>query len=355
MDERDFEFSVIVPVYNAIGTLPVAVASVLNQGEDVEVVLVDDGSAQETARLCKELAAQHTRIQLIQKPNGGSLSARLAGVRAAKGAYILFLDADDIYFENAFSQFRKDIEATSADMYLYDYLMDCDKGARQRNVKPIESEKTQLFTEKNMHPVYDAFMRGPLNTMCATVYCAEILQATLVLEGMPKMRVSEDRLQKLFAVKAAKKVLYTPYTCYHYKWYSTSQYETARCNKFIESLYQDYRTVWSYERGAYADFKLSQEEILIHDTKKINRIVSIVESLLALKSEEYEKEKKRNYLNYLRNDEIFKILVTSDAIKKVRLYGRVIIKLSTHGHLGLLTAFYRLRMAIKNLNKKSVP
>ncbi len=88
--------SIIVPVYRSRDTLERCVESLRNQTEeDLEILLVDDGSPDGSGEICKELAGQDARIRVIQKENGGVSSARNAGIREAKGAYLIFTDSDD--------------------------------------------------------------------------------------------------------------------------------------------------------------------------------------------------------------------------------------------------------------------
>ena len=88
--------SVIVPVYNAAATLEKCAASVLDQApEAAELILVDDGSADDSPALCDRLAAQDGRVRVIHQKNGGASAARNAGLAAAKGRYVQFVDADD--------------------------------------------------------------------------------------------------------------------------------------------------------------------------------------------------------------------------------------------------------------------
>ena len=88
--------SVIVPIYNAEKTLRRCVDSIMEQSfKDFELILVDDGSKDQSASTCEEYAAKHTFIKAIHKENGGVSSARNCGLRAAEGKYIVFVDADD--------------------------------------------------------------------------------------------------------------------------------------------------------------------------------------------------------------------------------------------------------------------
>ena len=91
-------FSVIVPVYNTEKYLNQCVEGVLNQTLcDIEVILVDDGSTDNSPKICDAYARQDTRIKVIHKENGGLSSARNAGLDVAIGQYIVFIDSDDFY------------------------------------------------------------------------------------------------------------------------------------------------------------------------------------------------------------------------------------------------------------------
>ncbi len=88
--------SVIVPVYNAAPFLADCVGSLLAQAfSPLEIILVDDGSTDGSGDMCDSFASAHGEIRVIHKPNGGLSDARNAGLDAARGRYIVFVDADD--------------------------------------------------------------------------------------------------------------------------------------------------------------------------------------------------------------------------------------------------------------------
>jgi glycosyltransferase involved in cell wall biosynthesis len=90
--------SVIIPAYNEAATLERTISSALNQTHsDLEVLVVDDGSTDETALIAQRMAALDCRVKLLQKPNGGLVSARNHGIAHAQGEFIAPLDADDIW------------------------------------------------------------------------------------------------------------------------------------------------------------------------------------------------------------------------------------------------------------------
>ena len=88
--------SIITPCYNSASYIRNTIASVQSQSlTDWEMIVVDDGSTDDSADIIKQLSAQDPRIKLVQKENGGSASARKLGLSLAQGEYIQFLDADD--------------------------------------------------------------------------------------------------------------------------------------------------------------------------------------------------------------------------------------------------------------------
>lgn len=94
--KEEILISVIVPVYNIMDCLERCVKSICAQTwENLEILLVDDGSTDGTGELCDRLAQKDERIRVFHKENGGSSSARNLGIREARGAWLGFVDSDD--------------------------------------------------------------------------------------------------------------------------------------------------------------------------------------------------------------------------------------------------------------------
>jgi glycosyltransferase involved in cell wall biosynthesis len=94
--------STIIPCYNHAALLARAVESAAARADDLrrEIIIVDDGSTDDTPQVCAELARRHPEVRVVRKANGGLCSARNAGIRAASGGLLHFLDADD-YIDSA--------------------------------------------------------------------------------------------------------------------------------------------------------------------------------------------------------------------------------------------------------------
>lgn len=90
--------SVVVPAYNALGTVEATIRSVLGQTmDDLELVVIDDGSTDGSAELAEELAAGDSRMHVFRQANGGTAAARNAGIARATGEFVSFLDNDDLW------------------------------------------------------------------------------------------------------------------------------------------------------------------------------------------------------------------------------------------------------------------
>ena len=115
------KLSIIIPVYNVEQYLESCVKSVITQTyQDLQVILVDDGSIDSSGALCDQLAKQDTRIQVIHKPNGGLSDARNAGLKVATGDYVAFLDSDDVYLlQDGIEQMMHVVAKDKPDLLLF--------------------------------------------------------------------------------------------------------------------------------------------------------------------------------------------------------------------------------------------
>lgn len=96
--------SVIIPVYNVEAYLERCVRSVLDQSySHLEILLIDDGSTDNSSSLCDSLALTDSRIIVFHKENGGLSSARNMGLEAANGDYLVYVDSDDLILDRSTS------------------------------------------------------------------------------------------------------------------------------------------------------------------------------------------------------------------------------------------------------------
>lgn len=112
------QISIVVPVYNVEDYLEETITSVINQThQEWELLLVEDGSKDRSAAICKDFEKRDERIRYIRKENGGQASARNVGIREAKYENICFLDSDDIYAPDRLSSQIELVKSQPADFY----------------------------------------------------------------------------------------------------------------------------------------------------------------------------------------------------------------------------------------------
>jgi len=111
------KISVIIPVYNAAKYLPKCIDSVLNQTyKNLEIILVDDGSTDESGKISDKYSYKDNRVIVIHKENGGTSDARNKGIKAATGKYIGFIDSDDYIETDMYEILLKTLYAYDADI-----------------------------------------------------------------------------------------------------------------------------------------------------------------------------------------------------------------------------------------------
>lgn len=170
--------SVIIPVYNAELTLERCVNSVLEQQfKDFELILIDDGSTDQSPHICDTLSASDDRVKVIHKPNGGVSSARNVGLKHAEGTWITFIDADDGISGNFLSCFAKE------DVYFCNLSFTTNEG-KQENLY-IESKTYFTMSSLVQRYILSTVIRGPV----AKFFKKDLMSSLTFPEDM---KVGED-------------------------------------------------------------------------------------------------------------------------------------------------------------------
>ena len=163
------KFSVIIPVYNVEKYLCQCVDSITKQGLDnIEIILVDDGSTDSSPQICDAYQAKYDYVKVVQKPNGGLSSARNAGIEAAVGDYLIFLDSDDWWNPDVDMHEVLTIVAKKpgTEMFLFTSL---DYVEGKGYFKRAEHEKlSRIRTDTVEHYYEDLLKNGNLEVSAAT-------------------------------------------------------------------------------------------------------------------------------------------------------------------------------------------
>ena len=159
--------SIIVPVYNAEKYLNRCIDSILSQTmTDFELLLIDDGSKDDSGRICDEYSEKDTRVRVFHKSNGGVSSARNLGLDNARGEWITFCDADDVVLPSWLSNFI-DNASDSVDYVVQGFLV--DKTILEADDDQSLNSKIISFSFEGT--VKDGVLLMSKNTMLGYVWC----------------------------------------------------------------------------------------------------------------------------------------------------------------------------------------
>lgn len=155
------QLSIIIPVYNAEKTLNRCINSILEQSNgDFEILLINDGSTDNSGVICDSFSAQDHRIKAIHQTNQGAAVARNTGLNLASGEWVVFVDADD-YITLGYIPEKFESEM---DMYIQNWRFNAPDGEYVEYIPPqIVSEELPIFLQEYAH--YDLF-RGILCKFC---------------------------------------------------------------------------------------------------------------------------------------------------------------------------------------------
>ena len=206
------QVSIIVPVYNARPYIERCVESILSQDyTDYEIILVDDGSADDSLKICEALQAKDNRIKVIHQTNSGVNAARFRGFKESAGEYVMFVDADDMLPPTAISSLMTEIKKG------YDIV----RGAHQ-----VFDDKHQTCCEKSNKDTFFstgedfaiALHKGEIDPyLWGGIYKKDIIEESFFEKLIEyNITIGEDCLMNMFISRKLKRVKIIPQIVYLY-------------------------------------------------------------------------------------------------------------------------------------------
>ena len=163
MEEAEKKVSVIIPVYNAAETIRQTVDSIINQTwQNWEIILVNDGSTDKSLEICRALESENKNIRVLDKENGGVVSAYKKGIENATGSLVSFCDADDTYKPDFLERGIKLLKKKDCDFVSFACtLTDGDKSNLEQNAAPEGFyDKERIRKEILPHCLFNDFIAG---------------------------------------------------------------------------------------------------------------------------------------------------------------------------------------------------
>lgn len=202
--------SVIIPVYNVEKYLSRCLDSVICQTySDLEILLINDGSTDESGKICDEYAKKDRRIRVIHKKNGGVSSARNIGLRHATGEYVGFIDSDDYISPHMYQCLVDNIEKEKADISIVGFLNE----ESLNDFVPYWAQKEYRMFSKS-----EQIDKLLTNTFYTCSCCDKIIKRSLLVDLYfdEKIKQYEDLLFLYQAMKRSEKAVFTSEAYYYY-------------------------------------------------------------------------------------------------------------------------------------------
>ncbi len=290
--------SVAIPSYNSQEYMRKCIESLLPGGEDVEILIIDDGSTDDTAKIADEYAGKYpTIVKAIHQANGGHGEAVNAGIRNASGLYFKVVDSDDWLDGDAFPKVLDKIKEMlggpdTIDMFVCNFIYD-KVGARRkkimqyRHILPVE----EVFEWKDVHRRIGHYM-----LMHAVIYRTKLLRECHL--ELPKHTFYVDNIFVFNPLPYVKKMYYMDVELYHY--YIGREDQSVNEQVMITRIDQQIRVnklmidALANRKGIAKGCRKYMESYL--------DIIMTVSSMLLIKSGTDENfEKKQELWRYLKN------------------------------------------------------
>lgn len=278
--------SIIIPMYNCWKYIQQCLDSVAAQSwKNIEAILVDDCSTDDTVRQCSTFAEKDKRFTLIRAPeNGGPAKARNMGITAAKGDFLMFLDADDWLNHDTVATLLSAQKAGRADVVVSAFNKIQDPPHHTIRVSHFQDDHS--LTRKEVCGYALRYMREPGKFMMFSYCWGRLFSASIIKENnlvfFPGLRICEDVLFNFELMRHARKVTYVNNSTYNYRFGSPESAGMAFILKGDEPLLF-YRDIWAAYFGILRfieDFGSDEDDLT--EAQRITRLGHISHAIVLL-------------------------------------------------------------------------
>lgn len=308
--------SIIIPVYNVSAYLRQCLESVINQSySHLEIIVVNDGSTDNSLSICEEYALKDDRIRLINQENKGLSGARNTGIDAATGDYILFIDSDDWIHLDTCQLLIDNVEKTNTDVVLFSYIKEFSNNSEEKFILDgdlIFNEEESQKIHRRIIGLYEKELAHPENadsivTAWGKLYKAEIIKKNKIYFTDCKLIGTEDMLFNAYCFKYVKSISNLHRCLYHYR--KNNQSSLTSVHK--PNLFHQWHTLYAMI-GAF----LEKEQLEFQFQRALKNRISLGIIGLGL-NELYANESL--YTKYVRLKRILTDKRYTEAVKELQL------------------------------------
>lgn len=326
-------FSILVPVYNVDKYIDECIMSVLKQQyTNYELLLIDDGSTDESGKICDKYAQSDARIKAYHKPNQGLLHTRRYGIDKASGDYYIFLDSDDMLKDGALEIIANKISQYKCDCIIYGY----EKTENGVVISKTEDTEEICLSDKNKI-CKKCFFSVDMNSLCRKAVKATVFH-DFDYSKYYGIQLSEDLLQSIEIYKNSQSIAFINEILYVYRTNPNSLTQkndnikidfTVR-KKVLEFIQQE-QVFSSEDYDMYRDFCIELLVDLIIRISQSNNLTIQLDLFKKIRKDSYYQRflkygiKNRKQIGYYKFIiyEMFRIHMYRTIIYAVKLYMRM--------------------------------
>lgn len=217
--KKNIKVSIIVPVYNAENTLHSCIESIISQEYDnIELLLIDDGSTDNSLKICKLYEKRYSNIKTFTQKNSGVSSARNFGIDHCTSQWVTFIDSDDIIEKNFISEFVKTLSNNSADLYCFNanYIINNYKSKMKDFLVTNNMEYNVEDVIKQMYFLSTSNFYGEnIRTVWAKFYKTDIIKKNFI-RFSKKLVLGEDAAFNFSYLNYSKSIYFCNKHVYNY-------------------------------------------------------------------------------------------------------------------------------------------
>ena len=268
---KEEKITIVIPVYNTSKYLSKCLDSVINQSySNIEIVLVNDGSKDNSGDICDLYSSKDKRIKVIHKENGGVSSARNSGIDNARGKYVTFIDSDDLVHPDYIKTLVNNLD---------DSLSVCHIEYFKNDVSFTNNEKEEII-ELNKDEFIELCRMSLLNTPCCKLFNLDILKKNKVYFDN-KLSLGEDLLFNLEYLNYINKITVTSKKLYYYRKDDNNTLSSSYNPKMLEiqsllfnsyTKYFDKSSMNKKQRCIFDSYRLSIIRITLENEFKNSKV-----------------------------------------------------------------------------------
>lgn len=232
--------TLIIPIFNVEKYVAEAIESAINQTyENIEIILVDDGSTDNSGKICDSYLEKDNRIKVIHKNNGGLSDARNAGLNSMTGEFVMFLDGDDFLEKDAIEKMKQAIVEKNADYVIGNYINATEEGEKWEN--PIFNYEKYKPFKLSINDYKNSFF-----IMNSSV-CNKIFRKTFIdglnlrfMVGLP----AEDAIFTTYCFIKSSNVYYIPNLVFNYRQRKGGSISSSCSKEYFDGINKAYRVIY---------------------------------------------------------------------------------------------------------------